>query len=86
MVLNTLVIKGYEKSEFYITEAVLRLRTNAGTSSDIVATIPKGSRIKLLEEGNIQIIDGIAAKWVRVETSDGKQGWCFSGYIKSLDQ
>jgi len=82
MVLNTITINGYERNEFYATETALRLRVGTGTSSDTIVIMPEGTRVRLLEEGGVQIIDGIAAKWVRVETDDGVQGWCFSGYLK----
>ena len=82
LILNTLSIPEYTSFDSYITETALRLRANANTTSDIVVTIPKNARVRLLEEGKIQIIDGIAAKWIKVETEDGKEGWCFSGYLK----
>jgi hypothetical protein len=30
------------------------------------------------------MIDGILASWVRIETKDGIQGWCFSGYLDQI--
>jgi hypothetical protein len=80
-ILNTMVIQSYEKVQFYKTEAPLRLRTNATVSGEVITTIPPNSQVKLLEEADVQIISGIAAKWVKIETNDGKQGWCFSGYL-----
>jgi uncharacterized protein YgiM (DUF1202 family) len=80
-ILSTMKIQRYERGRFYKTEATLRLRTSASVTSEVIVTLPKDTQVTVIEEGRSQIIDGIAAKWVQIETPDGKQGWCFSGYL-----
>ena len=53
-----------------------------------------GTRVKILEVGKAETIDGISSNWVKVEVQagakdrDGKTitkgtvGWCFGGYLK----
>ena len=72
----------------------LRLRSGEGTSSQVVTVLPTGSRVKVLEVGKTETIDGISSNWVLVESQshtkdrDGKiiyagtQGWCFGGYLE----
>jgi hypothetical protein len=80
-ILNTLNIPEYTASETYKTTTALRLRSDASVTSESITTLPKGTVVKMLNSGNYQIIDGLAAKWLYVETEDGKRGWCFSGYL-----
>jgi hypothetical protein len=85
MVLNTITIPGYPRHEIYKTEAALRMRETAALSSGVITTIPKDSQVKVIEEGAVQIIDGIAARWVKVETiKDNQRGWCFAGYLQPV--
>ena len=53
-----------------------------------------GTRVKILEVGKAETIDGISSNWVKVKVRagakdrDGKTitkgtvGWCFGGYLK----
>jgi hypothetical protein len=85
LILNTLDIPGYSAAATYKTETALRLREVANATAGIITTLPANSIIKVLETGNMQTIDGITAKWVKVEIEDGQQGWCFSGYLKPIE-
>jgi hypothetical protein len=80
-IVNTLNIPEYTASETYKTTTALRLRVDASVKSEAITTLPKDTVVKILNSGNYQIIDGIAARWLYVETEDGKRGWCFSGYL-----
>ena len=72
----------------------LRLRSGEGTSSQVVTVLPTGSRVRIMEVGKAETIDGISSNWVLVESQshtkdrDGKiiyagtQGWCFGGYLE----
>ena len=72
----------------------LRLRSGEGTSSQVVTVLPTGSRVRIVELGKAETIDGISSNWVLVESQshtkdrDGKiiyagtQGWCFGGYLE----
>jgi hypothetical protein len=60
----------------------LRLRAKPGTSSAVVDTLQEGSGVYMLQTGNTATIDGITAPWVYVAAQNGRQGWCFSGYLE----
>ena len=69
-----------ETTVFY-TQANLNIRDKAGTDGTKLRMITKGTRLRLLEIGAKDKIDGITAPWVKVRLPDGTEGWCFSGYI-----
>ena len=72
----------------------LRLRSEEATTSDILTVLQAGTRVKILEVGKAETIDGISSNWVKVKVQsggkdrDGKTitkgtvGWCFGGYLK----
>jgi hypothetical protein len=62
----------------------LRLRDAASTASLPVTTLVKGSEVQVLETGKEAAIDGITAPWVKVLSSTGYTGWCFSGYLEPI--
>ena len=53
-----------------------------------------GTKVKILEVGKAETIDGISSNWVQVEVQSGAKdrdgnairagttGWCFGGYLK----
>ena len=72
----------------------LKLRSAEATTSDVVTVLRAGTRVKILEVGKAETIDGISSNWVKVKVRvggkdrDGKTitkgtvGWCFGGYIR----
>jgi hypothetical protein len=62
----------------------LRLRNNAGVSALIITILEKGTGVEVLESGKEETVDGITAPWVKVRSSTGHAGWCFSGYLEKL--
>ena len=72
----------------------LKLRSGKATTSDILTVLQAGTRVKILEVGKAETIDGISSNWVQVEVQagakdrDGKTitkgtvGWCFGGYLE----
>ena len=72
----------------------LRLRKEEATSSSIITTMQKGTKVKILKLGKAETIDGITSNWVQVEVlsgakdKDGKAlkagiiGWCYGGYLE----
>ncbi|MDR1306700.1 MAG: SH3 domain-containing protein [Treponema sp.] len=62
----------------------LRLRDAANTSSRLVTTLPKDTEIQVIETGSSTTIDGITAPWVKIISSTGYTGWCFSGYLEEV--
>lgn len=55
------------------TTTSLNMRTGPSLSSDIVAILPKAASLTVLDNSNSQ--------WAKVQTSDGRQGWCFKQYL-----
>lgn len=71
----------------------LRLRTEGNMDSDTITTMAVGTRLKILEVGKKDTIDGITSNWVKVCIADGWDiqdkglsldltGWCFGGYLE----
>lgn len=56
------------------TTSALNLRSGAGTTYSIVVTIAKGASVKVIDNSN--------STWAKVQTSDGKQGYCSKQYLK----
>ena len=68
-----------------VTES-LRLRSDSNTSSKTITVMKAEQLVKLLKEGNTETIDKITAPWVKIETEDGDQGWCFGGYLELVEK
>ena len=64
------------------TENAIHIRSGSSISSPIVATLPKGTSVRLLTKpsGNSQ--------WIKVQTNAGQTGWCIQEYlnINNMDQ
>lgn len=72
----------------------LRLRKAEVTSSEIITTMKAGTKVKVVELGKAEVIDGISSNWVKVEVQSGAKdrngnaikagtvGWCYGGYLK----
>ena len=79
-----------------VTES-LRLRTSDQTTSQVIATLAAGTRVKVLAHGREDTIDGIASSWVQVSVLDGAKdkdgnaieagtvGWLFGGYLSEVE-
>ena len=71
----------------------LRLRSEEATTSDVITVMSAGTKVKILEVGKAETIDGISSNWVQVEVQSGAKdrdgkiitkgtvGWCFGGYL-----
>ncbi|MFZ5629595.1 MAG: SH3 domain-containing protein [Spirochaetota bacterium] len=69
-----------ETERTVVTAAVLRLRSEPAATAAVVATVKRGTIVKILGKSDAQVtIDNISDYWYRVE-SDGKGGWLFGGY------
>ncbi len=74
----------------------LRIRDGYGLSDRTITAIKKGTKVKVLDAYNMEIIDGIHSCWVKVEVlpdsvdsqnrkiASGTTGWCFLGYLEEL--
>ncbi len=56
------------------TTDALNLRSGAGTTYSILVTMAKGATVTVIDNSN--------ASWTKVQTSDGKQGYCSKQYLK----
>lgn len=57
-----------------VTTANLNLRGGASLSGNILCVISKGAAVTVLDNSN--------AKWAKVRTRDGRQGWCSKEFLK----
>ena len=55
------------------TTDYLNMRTGAGLNYQIIVTLAKGIKLSVLDNSN--------ASWVRIQTSNGRQGWCSRQYL-----
>lgn len=75
----------------------LRLRQYGGFFGKVTNSMKKGTKVKIVEIGNENYVDGIVSNWVQVEViedsfdKDGKllpkgtHGWCFGAYLTPLE-
>ena len=70
----------FDTAIFYATDN-LNVREISGLSGKKLYTVKKGSRMNIVEADRKETIDGITAPWVKVRLPDGKEGWCFAGYV-----
>ena len=76
----------------------LRIRTPKYDDRKIVTVLNAGTKVKIIDIGEEETIDGIKSNWVEVEVQknatdkDGNNipygvvGWCFGGYLKETKQ
>ena len=72
----------------------LKLRSGEATTTQVLTVMQAGTKVKILELGKAETIDGICSNWVKVEVQpgakdrDGKAirtgtvGWCYGGYLE----
>ncbi|MBW7573336.1 SH3 domain-containing protein [Caproiciproducens faecalis] len=56
-----------------VTTASLNMREGAGTSNKIIVTLSKGTSVKVIDSSN--------SSWLKVQTADGKQGYCSKEFL-----
>lgn len=72
----------------------LKLRSAEAKTSEVLTVMQAGTKVKILELGKAENIDGINSNWVKVEVLSGAKdrdgraiqagtvGWCYGGYLK----
>ena len=72
----------------------LKLRSGEDTSTQVLSVMSAGTKVKILELGKAETIDGISSNWVKVEVQKGAKdrdgnpikpgtvGWCFGGFLE----
>jgi len=83
-----------KKGDVLTVNENLKLRSGEATSTQVLSVMSAGTKVKILELGKDETIDGINSNWVKVEVQsdakdrDGKPikagtiGWCYGGYLK----
>ena len=91
---NSEVSTNVTKNKTMTVSENLKLRSSEATSTQVLTVMSAGTKVKILELGKSEIIDGISSNWVKVEVlsnakdRDGKPikkgtvGWCYGGYLK----
>jgi hypothetical protein len=74
-----------EKKTGMITASYLRVREKPSLTAKVITQVPRGSTVTILMEGiTLQTIEDRTDKWVQVQTSDGKIGFSFKGFIQDV--
>ena len=71
----------------------LKLRSGEATTTSVLTVMQAGTKVKILQLGKAETIDGINSNWVKVEVISGRDrdgkdikkkttGWCYGGYLK----
>lgn len=95
---NTLVASSSSATNVSINKTMsvkenLKLRSAEATSSNVLIVMSAGTKVKIIELGKEETIDGINSNWVKVEVISGKDrdgnklkvglsGWCYGGYLE----
>ena len=87
-------ITNVAKNKTMLVSENLKLRSAEATTSDVLTVMSAGTKVKILELGKAENIDGINSNWVKVEVLSGAKdrdgrairagtvGWCYGGYLK----
>ena len=82
------------KNKTMLVNENLKLRSGEASSPQVLVVMQAGTKVKILELGKAETIDGINSNWVKVEVlkgakdRDGKEikagtlGWCYGGYLE----
>ena len=65
----------------YIATDSLKIRSEPNLAAEKIGLLKKGEKVTIQEAGEKVTIDGIESAWVKVRTQEGKEGWCFAGYL-----
>ena len=75
----------------------LKLRSAEATTSEVITVMAAGTKVKILELGHEETIDGISSYWVKVEVQadaknregksikEGTTGWCYRAYLEEIE-
>ena len=81
-------------SDIMTVKENLRLRSGESTTTQVLAVMQAGSKVKILNIGDDTWIDGMRGFWMKVEVQEGAKdrdgkpiregtvGWCFGGYLE----
>ncbi len=82
------------QNKLMVVSENLKLRSGEATTTPVLTVMSAGTKVKILELGKAETIDGINSNWVKVEVQSGAKdrygkaikpdtvGWCYGGYLK----
>lgn len=82
------------QNKLMVVSENLKLRSGEATTTPVLTVMSAGTKVKILELGKAETIDGISSNWVKVEVQSGAKdrdgkainpgtvGWCYGGYLK----
>ena len=90
---NTNLSTNVTKNKIMLVNENLKLRSGEATTTPVLTVMFAGTKVKILELGKAETIDGISSNWVKVEIISGNDrdgnklkvgmtGWCYSGYLE----
>ena len=90
---NTNLSTNVTKNKIMLVTENLKLRSGEATSTQVLAVMQAGTKVKILELGKAETIDGITSNWVKVEIISGNDrdgnklkvgmiGWCYGDYLE----
>ena len=91
---TTTAVTNIVQNKIMTVNEKLKLRSGEATTTSVLTVMQAGTKVKILELGKAETIDGINSNWVKVEVQkgakdrDGKEikagtvGWCYGGYLK----
>ena len=86
-------VTNVSKNKTMLVSENLKLRSGEATTTQVLTVMQAGTKVKILELGKAENIDGINSNWVKVEVlsgakdrdgntiSRGTVGWCYGGYL-----
>ncbi|MBI3395135.1 MAG: SH3 domain-containing protein [Spirochaetia bacterium] len=71
---------------YEVTGSGVRIRTEPAVSGKVLGQLTKGDRVAVLTEGNKdETIGGKTARWMKIQTGDGRVGWIFGAFVKKME-
>ena len=62
----------------------LHLRDAPSLTGNFIRFLNIGDKLRLIEIGNEETINGDKGSWVKVLTNKNEIGWCFNAYLEEL--
>ncbi len=59
----------------------LRFRKSPGLNGENIRSLKKSDKLKLIEKGKEETINGLKGNWIKVQAVDNQEGWCFDPYL-----
>lgn len=74
-----------KEGNYYTPTVTLRFRESPSMDSKFIRNLNKGEKLKLLEKGEEDTVNGIKGNWCKFETEEGEIGWAFDAYVEEIN-